>query len=678
MGAAGGNRGMTDNSLSDIENFREPDNYIPKHKIYENNIKVQKNLNPKNNEIKKKKKNKKYKKKKNNNYNDDNYDDDYDDDYDYDYDDDEEEEEEYSDNDYYSDNDNNKSLNKKNPYKKKNNSQVKTFKKQYSRPFDSKDDDNFDNNYPNNMNYNYPNYHPIIYYPNKDYNNPNFDYINPNYSYNNDNNLNNLNYPNNNNLNYPINNNLIYPNNNNPNYPSYDNYPIYRSNIPNYPNHNINYYPNNYNAPNYPNNNSNYFYKKDNNPNYYNNTINDNNNINNNNPNYKYNNNPYNSFYYKYNTNNPNFNLDNDNLNYYKLKYNNNNNNNFNGSLEIISDLENSFSEENIEDVNYIPEKKVIKPIINKTLNYNCSQTIEKAHNEEITCIIYLSEKKEIVSSSLEPEIKVWSLKKNMGLISLKSKLKGHKNSVFYLNEFKEMKILCSCSADKTLKLWDIETLNCVSTLNEHLKSVLTCSFKYLKNNNLIFSGSDDKRILIWEEKKDKNNNKKKEKKNYEVKQILKGHVKSIITIIYIEKLYYLCSGSDDKTIRIWDEQNEFNCIKIINTLNSAIDNLRYSKNRILASCENGNIYFIHMSLLKQVRSVQLSRSAVYDFNIMDNEKYLIVASCDNFGRIWKIGTNHLTILKGHKLPLVSICQIDNFDIATASLDKSIKIWVKE
>ena len=45
MGAAGGNRGMTDNSLSDIENFREPDNYIPKRKIYENNIKVQKNLN---------------------------------------------------------------------------------------------------------------------------------------------------------------------------------------------------------------------------------------------------------------------------------------------------------------------------------------------------------------------------------------------------------------------------------------------------------------------------------------------------------------------------------------------------------------------------------------------------------------------------------------------------------
>ena len=72
MGAAGGNRGMTDNSLSDIENFREPDNYIPKRKIYENNIKVQKNLNPKNSEIKKKKKNKKNKKKKNDNYNDDN------------------------------------------------------------------------------------------------------------------------------------------------------------------------------------------------------------------------------------------------------------------------------------------------------------------------------------------------------------------------------------------------------------------------------------------------------------------------------------------------------------------------------------------------------------------------------------------------------------------------------
>ena len=264
--------------------------------------------------------------------------------------------------------------------------------------------------------------------------------------------------------------------------------------------------------------------------------------------------------------------------------------------------------------------------------------------------------------------------------------------------------MFCSCSADKTLKLWDIDSLNCIFTLNEHIKSVLTCSYKYSDNENLIFSGGDDKKLIIWEikikkkenknikenkiENENKNENEeekeneeeeeKENENNSKIKQILKGHLKSITTILYIEILNLLCSGSDDKTIRIWDENNNFICIKIINTLNSPIDNLRYSRNRVLASCEDGYIYFIHMSILKQVRSVQLSKSPVYDFDVMDNEKYLIVASCDSIGRIWEIGTQNIALLKGHLNALVSIVNIGQLNVATASLDKCIKIWVKK
>ena len=367
----------------------------------------------------------------------------------------------------------------------------------------------------------------------------------------------------------------------------------------------------------------------------------------------------------------------------------------------IITDIKNNEEE---EDFNYIPEKKIIK--LNNNLNYECIQTIEEAHDKEITCLIYLSKTNEIVTSSLNTEIKIWGWKKNKKKIILKSTLTEHKNKIFYLNEFKYLNMFCSCSADKTLKLWDIESLKCIFTLNEHKKSVLTCSYKYSDNENLIFSGGDDKKIIIWEikieKKKDKNKTKKENKKetenknetenkketqnknetenknNSKIKQILKGHLKSITTILYIEILNLLCSGSDDKTIRIWDEKNNFVCIKIINTLNSPIDNLRYSRNRVLVSCEDGYIYFIHMSILKQVRSVQLSKSPVYDFDIMENEKYLIVASCDSIGRIWEIGTSNIALLNGHLNALVSIVNIGELNVATASLDKSIKIWVKK
>ena len=380
-------------------------------------------------------------------------------------------------------------------------------------------------------------------------------------------------------------------------------------------------------------------------------------------------------------------------INYYKTQTNKTKTkkeNEIEKEESIITEIQNEIkNNEEEEDFNYIPEKKIIKLYKNDSLKYECIQTIEEAHEKEITCIIYLSKTNEIVSSSLNTEIKIWEWKNNKKIINLKSILTGHKNSILYLNEFKYLNMFCSCSADNTLKLWDIDSLKCIFTLNEHLKSVLTCSYKYSDNENLIFSGGDDKKIIIWnikEKKKKKNKkenekeneNENKNKKNYIIKQILKGHLRSITTILYIEILNLLCSGSDDKTIRIWDEKNNFICIKIINTLNTPIDNLRYSRNRVLASCEDGYIYFIHMSILKQVRSVQLSKSPVYDFNVMDNEKYLIVASCDSIGRIWEIGTQNIALLNGHLNALVSIVNIGELNVATASLDKSIKIWVKK
>jgi WD40 repeat protein len=104
-------------------------------------------------------------------------------------------------------------------------------------------------------------------------------------------------------------------------------------------------------------------------------------------------------------------------------------------------------------------------------------------------------------------------------------------------------------------------------------------------------------------------------RKDYEKKFIpirtLDGHNNSIVSLIYINDFNYLCSGSDDKTIRIWDYNQNFICIKIIDDLNSEIDNLKYARNRLIACCENGIIFFINVSSLKKVRSVQFTKDAI-------------------------------------------------------------------
>lgn len=54
-----------------------------------------------------------------------------------------------------------------------------------------------------------------------------------------------------------------------------------------------------------------------------------------------------------------------------------------------------------------------------------------------------------------------------------------------------------SGSADKTIKIWDIEKKSNVETLLGHTSSVMSLSVS--NDSSFIISGSADKSVMIWE-----------------------------------------------------------------------------------------------------------------------------------------------------------------------------------
>ena len=367
------------------------------------------------------------------------------------------------------------------------------------------------------------------------------------------------------------------------------------------------------------------------------------------------------------------YNNDNNFINkkYNKFNPNYNKNNPYNNSMYFLNN-NNKFNE--IEDELDLYDKnnqEITSSILNKPnhlhFNFNCLQTL-KISNLEVTCLILLSQTNELVSGSTDYLIKIFNMNSN-GTFKLNAVLKGHTGSIIYLKEFIKCNTLISCSVDKSLKLWDIENLNCYMTLYGHKKSVLCCDICDNKFDNDIISGGDDCNIIIWTSNRNY---------QYYKKYVLFGHEKSVVCLLYISKYFYLASGSDDLTIRIWDSEKDYLCIKIFNSMNSEIYCMKYTKNRLICSCEDGNIYFFNLLVLKKVRSVQFSLSAVNDFDIIEEEKYLISASNDCKGRVWLIGTNERALLIGHTKPLSSIIYINGGLIATSSLDGTIKIWNKE
>ena len=320
-----------------------------------------------------------------------------------------------------------------------------------------------------------------------------------------------------------------------------------------------------------------------------------------------------------------------------------------------------------------IPEERKISNPKKLPFNYNCCQTIELAHKKAITCLTYILRRNEIATGSVDETIKLWKINTEKNKISLNKELKGHTDSILCIKDFPKLNCFCSTSNDNTLKLWNCNSLKCLNTLSFHTKCVLTCCYNSLGKQE-IYSGGEDLIIVVWITKKEK------DLEQYEKRYVLKGHKKRISSMTYAEDYDYLISGSDDKTLRIWDMKNleEIKCIKIIKELLNAIDYLLYLDNRLLVSCEDGLISFIKMNKLKRCRSVKFSNYAVYSFNIFHKHKYLLVGSKDGKARIWKIGTNKRMVLEGHTQPVTGVTNFEEDFVITSSIDCSIKLWKKE
>jgi WD40 repeat protein len=155
-----------------------------------------------------------------------------------------------------------------------------------------------------------------------------------------------------------------------------------------------------------------------------------------------------------------------------------------------------------------------------------------QGHKNRITSLAVIG--KNLCSGSDDRTIKVWDIKTEECIATLK----GHKDKITSLAVIGEN--LCSGSSDRTIKIWDIKTEECIATLEEGHKNQIT-SLAVIGEN--LCSGSNDRTIKIWDIKTE------------ECIATLEGHEHWVTSLAVIGK--NLCSGSSDSTIRVWDIQTK-------------------------------------------------------------------------------------------------------------------------
>jgi WD40 repeat protein len=173
-----------------------------------------------------------------------------------------------------------------------------------------------------------------------------------------------------------------------------------------------------------------------------------------------------------------------------------------------------------------------------------------------------------------------------------------------------------SCSKDKTIKVWDLDTFECYNTFYGH--SDLVVCLEKLPNNQFL-------------------------------------------------------SGSQDKLIKLWDIDND-TCVKTFND-DSSVLCLRLLSEKTFASGSYSVIRIWNIEDGCCVKILNGHTNFVMDILLLPNGS-LVSCSVDKTIKIWDIEqTVCINTLNGHTDSIYCLTLLVNGNLASSSKDKTIKIW---
>ena len=222
---------------------------------------------------------------------------------------------------------------------------------------------------------------------------------------------------------------------------------------------------------------------------------------------------------------------------------------------------------------------------------------------------------------------------------------------------------LVSSSLDRTVKLWNAHTGECVETFDRHSKWVWTVAFS--PDGQTVASGGDDGAIRLW---------------NIHTGdcQVLEGHPGGVWSVAFDPSGHILASGGCDHTIRFWNS-NTGDCFKVLSGHHNSIWSIAFHPNgTMLASgsvddtvkvwdAQTGACLNTLNGHTKEVRSVAFSGDG----------HFLASGSFDQTIRVWDVQTGKLArTLKGHAngVRTVTIDPAANI-LASGDNYQVLKLW---
>lgn len=214
-----------------------------------------------------------------------------------------------------------------------------------------------------------------------------------------------------------------------------------------------------------------------------------------------------------------------------------------------------------------------------RAYNYNTMDKVKsfEAHTDYIRSVSVHPTLPYVLSASDDMLIKLWDWEKNWMCTQI---FEGHSHYVMQVTfNPKDTNTFASASLDRTIKVWNLSSIDPNFTLEGHMKGVNCVDYFIGGDKPYLISGSDDQTAKVWD---------------YQTKscvQTLEGHTHNVSAACFHPELPIIFTGSEDGTVRIWHSTT----YRLENTLNYGLERvwaLGYMKGsrRIVIGYDEGAI----------------------------------------------------------------------------------------
>ena len=166
--------------------------------------------------------------------------------------------------------------------------------------------------------------------------------------------------------------------------------------------------------------------------------------------------------------------------------------------------------------------------------------------------------------------------------------------------------------------------------------------------------------------------------KEYKLLQTLEGHSRTVNSVAYSPNGKRIISGSDDRTIKIWDA-NTGECLQTLKGHSDYVKSVAYSPDgtKIISGSYDNTVKIWDANTGQCIKTLKGHSGRVNSVAYSPDGKRIISGSDDNTIKIWDANTGEcLKTFEGHLDIIWSVAYSpDGTKIVSGSEDKTIKIW---